>query len=265
MKTRARAWLILAAVAVLTTNLLAQPTVPPAVRYSLQPGSTYEEGCYNQCLCPIIQAPLAGTFDLEFLPTGSPLDTYAVGDVDLQVSALELQIVGSGFYVRGGEFNQLELDLQLDGNPAMHFSSFGLVPAGAEFPDIDIVVSVNQMLECYDYVLHLVAMPDTTPCPVLSVGASELAWCAVAGASAYDVVCGNLNSLHDSGGDLGGSTDRCLGDAYPHTTIAYDIPLDAGQGLWFLVREDGGTYDSTGDSQVASRDAAIDNSATACP
>ena len=62
MSTKTRGFLVLAALAILTTPVLAQSTGPAVVRYVLQPGSTYEDGCYGPCLCPNLLAPMVGTF-----------------------------------------------------------------------------------------------------------------------------------------------------------------------------------------------------------
>ncbi|MCP3981184.1 MAG: hypothetical protein GY716_17940 [bacterium] len=252
------------AAAIVFAMPLAEAGDTPTVLYRLQPGSTYEEGCYNQCMCPIVQAPLEGTFGLRLLPTAAPFDTYAVEQVDLSVPALNHVLTGSGFFSPLGELNRMELDLVLNGEPRL-FTSGGFVPAGAEFPEIEIVVSVNQMASCFDYVMHIVASPHTTPYPELSVAMTELTWSAAEGADNYDVVCGDLTALRGSGGDFGGSTDECIAAEAPATSTTYDQTPAQGTAVWFLVRDHAGSYDSAGSAQAGSRDDEIDSAGPACP
>jgi len=74
MKSRSRMPLVvilLAAVAILaaiTGAVSAQTgaTTSPTL-YRLEPGSTYQHGCFAPCLCPILaEVPLRGTFGLAF-------------------------------------------------------------------------------------------------------------------------------------------------------------------------------------------------------
>jgi hypothetical protein len=108
----------------------------------------------------------------------------------------------------------------------------------------------------------------TTYAQALFVGAGLLEWCAIPGASSYDVVRGNLDVLHIFGGDFARATDRCVGDDLAGLSVAEDSAPPAGGGFWFLARPNGvafPTYDSRFDSQVAPRDAGIDSSLAACP
>lgn len=248
-----------AILAVAPSGLQAQAD-PPVVLYELLPGSTYEEGCYGQCLCPILQAPMSGTFGLEVLPAGAPFDLYAVHGAEFFVPALDLPISGSGFYRRLGEHDAMDLDLQLADGVMQAFGSGGFGPAGAEFPNIDIVVSVHQMQECYDYVLHLVAAPASSSW--LAVDTAVLSWSAVAGAAGYEVICGDLGYLRGTDGDFTASTDLCLEDGYRQTSLGYDLTPGSGQALWFLVRSEGGSY---GSGAGGSRDESVEASPLACP
>jgi hypothetical protein len=236
---------------------------PPTVLYHLQPGSSYEQGCYNDCMCPILQAPLVGTFGLEILPSGAPFDRYRVEPVNFSVPALNKTFTGSGIYDVLGEFNELVLDLQDTGGQVQQFSSGGFVPSGAQFPNIDIVVSVNQFQGCFDYSLHLVASPAEPPW--LTVAADELAWTQVVGAGPYDIVCGNLDYLRATAGNFSGAVDLCMQSDYAQTSLDYDLTPNAGEAFWFVVREDGSSYDSPGASQSGTRDAGIDASTLSCP
>jgi hypothetical protein len=100
-------------------------------------------------------------------------------------------------------------------------------------------------------------------------GTARLAWGAVVGASAYDIVRGSLVTLHTSGGDFALSTGACLQNDLAATTLDDGSPAGAGQGYWYLVRAvncgGSGSYDSGAPSQVGSRDAEILASGNACP
>jgi hypothetical protein len=97
---------------------------------------------------------------------------------------------------------------------------------------------------------------------------TTLDWTPLATASGYDVVEGDLITLH-LGGDLTAATTDCLANDYAGTSVNHGTSPPAGDGFWFLVRGlncvGNGTYDSGGAGQVAPRDAAIDLSPLACP
>jgi flagellar hook capping protein FlgD len=133
--------------------------------YFLKAGSTFDTGCFGPCLCPIIEQPMQGTFQL--LKSGvDPLFThYDVKDVrwTLPNTPQNVAIVGSGTYKVGGEFavqHQMVLDLSVGGGPAQHFDS-GLILGGGTFPDIDIRLSLHGQQACIDTVLHVLATPAT--------------------------------------------------------------------------------------------------------
>src|SRR5262245_11423667 len=96
----------------------------------------------------------------------------------------------------------------------------------------------------------------------------NLAWTALPGASEYDVVAGDLNALHASGGDFSTAT---LGPVVCHTpgaTVLDSGDPSVGNGYWFLVRGRScgglGTYDSGDPGQVGLRDAEIAASGHDC-
>jgi Dictyostelium (slime mold) repeat len=98
-------------------------------------------------------------------------------------------------------------------------------------------------------------------------GSTDLSWLAVPGASGYGVLRGDLVMLQ-SMGNLGASLTACL--AYDTTAFALSdpTPVEAGQGLFFLLRAmncTGGTWDEGGTSQVASRDPDIPVTPADCP
>ena len=136
---------------------------PTPTLYRLNQGSTYEQGCFGPCLCPVlVNAPVKGTFVLT--PTGSDglFNTYAVTDVNwvVPIDGTDTIVSGSGTYRIGGEFalqQQLSLDLQVGGGKAEHFDS-GLVTGPAPFPNIKVTISMNGET-CFDTVFQLSASP----------------------------------------------------------------------------------------------------------
>src|SRR5262245_52991948 len=100
--------------------------------YRLNQDSTFQEGCFPPCLCPITEAvPVKGTFVLT--PTGFDglYNTYAITDVNWLTSSggAETIVTGRGTYKIGGEValqQQLILDLRIGSNKPEHFDS-GLV------------------------------------------------------------------------------------------------------------------------------------------
>jgi hypothetical protein len=83
-------------------NATAQSFFEP-VDYVLLEGSTFQEGCFAPCMCPIIEPQtMQGTFVLQRLPSQGPLDLFAVGEIDWLVPSLGKEITGDGWYQRGG-------------------------------------------------------------------------------------------------------------------------------------------------------------------
>jgi hypothetical protein len=136
-------------------------TVPQ--RYSLGPGSTFQQGCFPPCQCPILApVPVLGTFGLSFANSDPLFDNYEVTDVSWSVpfSEPDLLITGSGTYRVGGDSaltHQLQLDLIVGDGPVQHFDS-GLVVGGTEFPAINITISLDNA-RCFDTVIHIEAVP----------------------------------------------------------------------------------------------------------
>jgi hypothetical protein len=99
-------------------------------------------------------------------------------------------------------------------------------------------------------------------------GEAALAWSAVAGATGYDVVRGDLAVLAASNGDFTAAVVACLAEDQPSPALDdTDAPAE-GTGFWYLVRGTncggGASYDSGGPGQVGSRDAELDASLAAC-
>ena len=134
---------------------------PATVAYRLLPGSTYEDGCFGGCACPVVIDDLAGTFCLEPIDVNGTFDTYAVTEVSWSTFQGTLTITGSGTLTVFSEFavvQRLDLDLVVDGSP-QHFDGDAVTP-GQIFPDVDVTVS-RFGLVCLDTALTIVASPVT--------------------------------------------------------------------------------------------------------
>src|SRR5262249_18345176 len=147
--------------------------------YTLEDGSLFEMGCFGLCACPIVDAPLRGTFDLRHIGYDGLFDHYAVENVQWVIGAKDpiARVVGSGEYQVGGEFalqQQLTLDLSVNGGAKQHFDS-GRVSGGGEFPKIDIASSLHQMKSCYDSVFVVKASPDVADVEPVTFGLSPVA------------------------------------------------------------------------------------------
>lgn len=156
---------------------LAQP-----VEYELGPGTSFAQGCYDPCACPIwMTDDVSGTFTLTPVPIVGPFETFLVDDVDWTVGSGELAmtVTGSGEYTIFSEFavmHRLELDLSIDGAEPQHFDS-EMIVGGQSFPHIDIAVSVNGFF-CFDTAFFIDASPVESPAADLDgdggVGFSDL-------------------------------------------------------------------------------------------
>jgi len=248
---------------------LAEADDAAATRYRLKKDTSYEDGCFSPCMCPIrIFEPIEGSFVL--VPTGSDwlFRYFDVRHVDWRAGrgSAALHIRGSGTYRVGGEFaaqHQMTLDLQIGDGPIEHFDS-GVVLGGGNFPRIDVVVSLHGMF-CYDKVFNLHARPA----PDIAVDRDVLSWLPVLGADGFDVVAGDLRALRSSGGDFTTTSLQCVGDDVAGTTTSFDAVPASGEAFWFVVRycDAGGaeSYDDDQSSQQGSRDPGIDVSAGSCP
>jgi hypothetical protein len=105
--------------------------------------------------------------------------------------------------------------------------------------------------------------------PSLFVERAQLTWLASLGATSYDVVCGDLGTLHSTGGNFTLATVQCLANNLADTHLPRAVAPSAGNGEWFLVRGVGAsgplTWNEPGGSQVANRDPGIAASPAACP
>ena len=133
--------------------------------YVLAPGATFQEGCWDPCDCILHEPwPMVGDFALAPLSDNTLFREFAVLNVRWEVLSpagiIISPIRGYGIYRVGGEFavqHQLSLELWVGADGPRHFDS-GWIPGGGQFPEMDIVVSMNRMW-CWDRVLHVVAKP----------------------------------------------------------------------------------------------------------
>ena len=117
----------------------------PLTLYVLEKNSAWIEGCVEgPCLCPISQAPLAGSFRLERLPSmePGPERLFEISSIRWRIGTGEdaPQVTGSGFYSTSApvlDEQQLVLDLEIDGVPMERIDS-GVVAGGFAFPRIEI-------------------------------------------------------------------------------------------------------------------------------
>jgi hypothetical protein len=134
-----------------------------ATVYWLNKDSTFQQGCFPPCLCPVmVSSAVKGTFVLT--PTGFDglYNTYAVENVRwvVPIDGTNTLVTGQGTYKVGGEValqQELSLYLQVGGATVEHFDS-GLVPVLRQFPDINVTISTNRQV-CFDTVFGVSASP----------------------------------------------------------------------------------------------------------
>lgn len=142
--------------------------VPSAelTRYRLTSPSSFQQGCFPPCLCPL-QAPvkMRGVYDLVLLRDLGTIQEYAVVNARFRTVGASLSQVhtvrGAGFYTRisgfAGYLEQFELGATVDGGPLTAFDS-GLNNGGDEFPDISATLTDNDFV-CFNTVLDLFSSP----------------------------------------------------------------------------------------------------------
>ena len=98
---------------------------------------------------------------------------------------------------------------------------------------------------------------------------TELSWTAVAGATGWAIVRGDLTDLLVSGGNFAVATLDCLDFNRTTATLEYGPNPAAGDVFWFLVRGvncgGDGPYETGQPSQIGLRDAEIAASGNDCP
>jgi hypothetical protein len=141
-----------------------QITFAETTGYVLEEPSDFQDGCQDGCACPIVVLPLRGTFCLTPAGQGRDFKVFDVRDVSWVIAN---DVLGDTFVVGSGTFRilsgadplqRLELDLVIGEQAPVHFDS-GLVPAAAEFPEIEVSIAMNDFF-CYDNVFSVHARPD---------------------------------------------------------------------------------------------------------
>ena len=133
--------------------------------YSLR-SSTYDEGRFDPCDCPIQEWPIAGTFRLlDLRPTVDPVRKYFAV---LNVSWSAISVIGPatrswtgfGIYIvdQGTVEHRMTLDLVDQSGTKRRYES-GVVADPVDLPKISIAIAVNGFF-CFDYAFFLNAAPQ---------------------------------------------------------------------------------------------------------
>jgi hypothetical protein len=257
------AWVVLiAATLPAFSQVLDRPTL-----YRLERTSTFQQGCFPPCLCPMMEtAPIVGTFRLALITVGNVFDFYEVTRVRFKVQRTNgevVEITGSGTYAVStiADLQRMELTLVVGSEPPTIYRSDD-VPGGSAFPRIAVPISINGGV-CRDTVIDLRAKPSRR----LYVESLELRWDVdPQGANATsDVVFGDLRSLRETAGAFDVATWACVADSTPSGSAPFpDLP-GPNQGFWFLERGTGDLYEDGDAGQVGSPDPEIALSTGACP
>jgi hypothetical protein len=139
--------------------------------YKLTEQSSYLEGCYDPCMCPVfLNGTLQGSFMLTSVGQGEDGTLFEVVAIDWHFIMDEevVSVTGSGYYWLESESHQLTLDLLVGDAPSQQFDS-GLVPLLGEFPGIIIAVAENGFY-CYDHVFDIKALPEPVGLSISSWG-----------------------------------------------------------------------------------------------
>lgn len=101
----------------------------------------------------------------------------------------------------------------------------------------------------------------------LEVRSGKLWWASMGGAAGYDVVRGSLTMGWSTQWDYdtAGVMQGCLANDRPETFWDTADSPAPGDGVFYLVRPQPGSYDTGSSSQQESRDAEIGASGNACP
>jgi len=102
----------------------------------------------------------------------------------------------------------------------------------------------------------------------LTMGADTVLWDPLPFATAYDLIRGDLATLHTTGGDYGQATTNCLAESTTVSPVVDANVPGSGQGFWYLMRYEtaGGRacYESNAVSQYGLRDADVSDSGNDC-
>ena len=128
--------------------------------YRLTDLAEYAQGCFGECECPTVYSGVSGTFRLTPITITGTYDQYSVSNVDWSIGFNGEPVTGDGTLTNFNEvaaLQRLELDLTFALQPPIHLDSHFVTP-GAQWPEIDITVSMNDMV-CYDTVFWVRAVP----------------------------------------------------------------------------------------------------------
>ncbi|MCP3981792.1 MAG: hypothetical protein GY716_21020 [bacterium] len=158
----------------------------------------------------------------------------------------------------------------LDISPTGNLVNSGTMIHTGRIENLGALQNDAELIEHCDSVLsgNAVSGLATTPAQSMRVTIDTLEWCSIDGASGYDVVRGDLQTLRSSAGDFAPATTDCLADGVGGTSIVQPAPPEPDRVWWFLVRANdvtGAGFDTVFDSQVGEREAGITASAGACP
>ncbi len=145
-------------------------------RYNLR-SSSYQEGCFPPCLCPLgAPSKLVGSFDLVLLKHLGTVSEYSITNIRWQIanpilstSAKQSLLTGTGDYtlIQGfaGPIHEMDLCLDLNGVELDAFHS-GLVNT-LPTKGIQIQLTQNDFF-CFDRVINLKANPAPVALPLAS-------------------------------------------------------------------------------------------------
>lgn len=149
---------------ILSSGVGAVPPNTNSTIYRLNADATYEHGCFDPCLCPLVKlGQVVGTFVMGPAIVGDHLETHQIEEINWSVLSdnTPRRITGAGTYslTYNGPalLHALELDLSFDGADPVHFFS-DFVPVTQNDGSIDIPVSMNGMY-CVDTVIRVSASP----------------------------------------------------------------------------------------------------------
>jgi hypothetical protein len=154
--------------------------VANTIPYKLNPGSTYQTGCFPPCTCPLSREfDLTGTFTLtcaeDFFGAQGLLRNHAVRDVEWRVSLPDssdppVPVTGFGTFLRDERIfvdQIMRLKLKIGDAPSRRFVGEGF---GTRFPNIRIsqfplTSSLKYVMFCQDTVIVVDASPLGACCP----------------------------------------------------------------------------------------------------
>src|SRR6267142_4854273 len=72
--------------------------------YRLTPASTYQDGCFDPCACPVqLQGGLIGAFQMKPAPPDPQYRIFKISDLNMFVTDYGKRVTGTGIFKVGGE------------------------------------------------------------------------------------------------------------------------------------------------------------------